>query len=158
MSDESNRPDLITGLVAQIVSDQEVILNRGSDHGVQRGDIFAILDPKTGAISDPVTHEELGGIRRVKITVKASSVAPKVTLARTYRTRRVNIGGSGSSFGGIFGREPAQYVDQVETFELRPEDPRPISRDKSVVSVGDPFEGIRQQRADDSGLLTDAAD
>ena len=138
-------PGAVTGKVAQIVSDQEVILNRGSDQGITEGDYFAILDPKTLEVEDPETSESLGGIRKVKIVVRVTSVAPKLSLARTFRTRRVNVGGNG--YGGIssivaaMGEAP-RWVDEVETFASPEDGPRQISPSESIVRIGDPIEKL----------------
>lgn len=146
----------VTGMVAEIVSDQEIILNRGSEHGLKEGDYFAILDPKANSVRDPETGEPLGGIRKVKIVVRATDVAPKLTLARTFRTRRVNIGGNGSGgLSGILGLygEPPKWVDEVETFALKPDGPRPIAEEESLVAIGDPFERFNYARAEESASV-----
>lgn len=128
----------IEGKVAEIVSDRELILNRGSDHGVEKGMYFNILDTATDSIKDPDSGEVLGGFKRIKISVVAVEVGPKITLAQTFRSKRVNVGGHGINFGSAF-TEP-RYVDRMETLKLDPEAPRPIGPSESAVNVGDPFE------------------
>ena len=131
----------ITGKVAEIVSDRELILNRGSDHGVTKGMYFNILDTTTDSIKDPETGEILGGFKRIKISVVAVEVAEKITLAQTFRSKTVNLGGQGvglSAFAGAF-MEP-KYVERVETLKLDPAAPKPLGASESVVAVGDPFE------------------
>lgn len=146
---ESN--DRIRGKVAEVVSDREVILNRGSIHGVAPGMYFAILNPHTVGVTDPDTEESLGDIRMVKIVVRAVEVAPKITLARTFRTRRVNLGGNGGlGIGGLASalREP-QYVEQVEKLTLDKNAPRKIDPKDSVVDRGDPFESAEPDEVED---------
>ncbi|MFT2691017.1 hypothetical protein [Clavibacter zhangzhiyongii] len=110
----------LRGKVAEVVSDREVILNRGADHGVQVGMYFAILDPGAVGITDPDTNEPLGDIKVVKIVVRAIEVAPKITLARTFRTRTINVGGTGAL--GLRGLASAMqepnFVEKVEKLTL----------------------------------------
>lgn len=131
----------ITGKVAEIVSDRELILNRGSEHGVRKGMYFNILDTATDSIKDPETGEVLGGFKRIKISVVAVEVAEKITLAQTFRSKTVNLGGQGMGLSVIAGAftEP-KYVERVETLKLDPSAPKPIGASESVVAVGDPFE------------------
>lgn len=146
----------VTGVVAEIVSDQEVILNRGSEHGLKAGDFFAILDPKASSVRDPETGESLGGIRKVKIVVRATDVAPKLTLARTFRTKRVNVGGNGTggiaAFMGMYS-DPPKWVDEPETFAFKLDGPRPIAEEESLIAIGDPFERLEYARAEESASV-----
>lgn len=147
----------ITGLVAEIVSDREVILNRGKAHGVSKGMYFNILDPKTIGIKDPETGEPLGGIKKVKITVVAVEVAEKITLAQTFRTQEVNIGGRGG-IAGIYEISsmmvPPKYVEKVETLRLDPSAPKPMGASESVVVKGDPFESGSASDANNTRAVT----
>ncbi|GAA2182258.1 hypothetical protein GCM10009785_20640 [Brooklawnia cerclae] len=146
----------IRGKVAEVVSDREVILNRGSEHGVRPGMYFAILDPDAVGITDPETGETLGDIRIVKIVVRATDVAPKITLARTFRTRRVNIGGSGGLGLGSIARamQEPEYVEQVEKLTLDRNSPRKIDPNDSVVGRGDPFELATPAEVEDIRSIT----
>lgn len=144
----------LQGKVAEVVSDREVILNRGSEHGVRAGMYFAILDPDAVGITDPDTGEELGGIRVVKIVVQAVEIAPKLTLARTFKTRTVNIGGTGtggfSSLAAILATpKPPEYVEQVEKLTLDRNAPKKIDPNDSVVFRGDPFESATPSEVED---------
>lgn len=155
MSNEAD--DRITGKVAEIISDREVILNRGSSHGVVKGMYFNILDPNTIGIKDPETGEELGGIKRVKITVLAVEVAEKITLAQTFRTNRVNVGGKGgfTAYTGLADMmAQPRYVEKVETLRLDPDGPKPMGASESAVAKGDPFELGAATDADNSRAVT----
>lgn len=151
MTDDETR-DRISGKVAEVISDREVILNRGSDHGVEPGMYFAILNPDTVGIPDPDTGEDLGGFRVVKVVVRAIEVAPKLTLARTFRTRTVNVGGTGSSILGMMN--PPKYEEQVEKLTLDANAPRKIAPSESIVHVKDPFEESTREEAQDSRTVT----
>lgn len=69
--------------VAQIFSDEELVINAGSEKGVEEGMIFDIMGMVT--IKDPDTDEELDEIPFIKISVKATSVRPRVSVAETLR-------------------------------------------------------------------------
>lgn len=71
----------IRGLVARLITDEVLAINRGSEHGVQVGDVFAVLDTSAEHITDPETQEDLGSFRRVKVRVRVTAVNEKVSLA-----------------------------------------------------------------------------
>lgn len=145
MSSSEGAP--ISGKVAEIVSDRELILNRGRAHGVEKGMYFNVLDTKTEGIKDPDSGEDLGGFKRIKISVVAVEVAEKITLAQTFRSKKVNIGGRGGLGGFTDMLTEPKIVERVETLKLDPNAAQPIGPSESIVAVGDPFE---------QGLATDA--
>ena len=69
--------------VAQILSEEKLVINAGSEKGVEEGMIFDIMGMVT--IKDPDSDELLDEIPFTKISVKASLVRPKVTVAETLR-------------------------------------------------------------------------
>lgn len=148
--------DKIRGKVAEVVSDRELILNRGSEHGVEAGMFFSILNPNTIGITDPDSGEPLGGIRTVKIVVRAVEVAQKITLARTFRKRTVNVGGSGSSALSSMADflNPPKYVEQVEKLTIDKNAPRKIRPGDSLVDRGDPFEQAEPEDVEDVKTIT----
>jgi len=152
MSDEP----LVTGKVAEIVSDREVILNKGSKDGVTKGMYFSILDPAGIGIRDPDTGEELGGIKRVKISVVAVQVADRITLASTFRTRTVNVGGNArTGLESITNALAApKYVERIERLRLDENVSRPLGESESVVAKGDPFESTDQASAESLPSVT----
>lgn len=146
----------ISGHVAEIVSDREVILNKGFSDGVREGMYFKIIDPAGIDVKDPVTGENLGGIKRIKVVVKAIEVAPRLTLARTFRKRTVNVGGAGrGGFSEISQlMRPEKYVEQVEKLRLDSNASKPIGPSESVVAKGDPFESSSPQEAELAQTVT----
>jgi hypothetical protein len=58
----------IAGSVARV--EDTLILNRGSEHGVEPGMIFAVLSDSGDPIIDPKTGEEIGRLPREKLRVK----------------------------------------------------------------------------------------
>ncbi|PZF63769.1 hypothetical protein DEI81_06645 [Curtobacterium sp. MCBD17_013] len=145
----------VQGKVAEIVSDREVILNRGERDGVEQGMYFAILDPDFVSVTDPDSNEDLGGIRLVKVAVQAVEVAPHLTLARTFRTRTVNVGGTAAGIGSILAAtQPPRYVERVERLTIDESTRRKIDPSESVVGRGDPFEEIDEDDAEDIKSIT----
>ena len=73
--------ELIRGQVAKLVTDSELIINRGRREGVEQGMTFYVLDPTTEHIMDPSTGEDLGGLKRVKARVTVVRVEDRISLA-----------------------------------------------------------------------------
>lgn len=75
----------ITGKVAAILNERELIINRGAEAGVKEGMKFRIVEPQV-TIKDPDTGEALGTLAHEKIRVGIVEVQPKFSKARTYET------------------------------------------------------------------------
>ena len=73
----------------------------GSADGVEVGMYFDVLDPKGEDVKDPDSGEVLGSLDRPKVRVKVTKVQERLSVASTYKTYEVNVGGSGGalSFG-----------------------------------------------------------
>jgi hypothetical protein len=82
----------IEALVAEILNQREVVLNRGLQDGVTIGMRFAILNSKGANIVDPETGEALGSVEVDKAMVKVVRVNQRLSVARTFRT----VGGTQS--------------------------------------------------------------
>ncbi len=129
--------DRIVGKVARVSSDRELIINRGLEHGVEVGMIFRVKGADID-VTDPDTGEPLGQVSRIKVLVRAEEVAEKFCIARTFRTRNVNVGGTnvaGLSLSEMF--QPPKWETRVETLRRDPEADTRMSAAQSVVSVGD---------------------
>jgi hypothetical protein len=92
------------GRVVRLVTDDELIMNLGSAHGVLENMIFDILDPSTQNIIDPDTHENLGSIERVKAQVRVINVSERISLARVHPLR--GRAGVSSASEALMGRKP----------------------------------------------------
>ena len=141
----ATRTELIRGKVARILSTQEVALNVGSEHGVERGMLFDILSPKGLGITDPDTGEELGSVDLPKAQVKVSRVYDKMSVANTYRTKSVNVGGTSSLGMGLdlTARlfQPPKWETRYETFRTKEsfeQDREDLNEEDSYVASGDP--------------------
>lgn len=138
----SNR---IEGRVAQVLTDRELVINRGESHGVEVGMRFAILLDTGVGITDPETNESLGDIERPKTLVKVSQVREKLCVASTYRTKM---------FGGAIAIPSLElFAPQVSVDEklradkdayvqpLEPEESIVKRGDRAVQVIGDEFSG-----------------
>ena len=114
----TNPVEPIRGKVARVLNSREVALNKGSSDGVEVGMIFKILSPAS-AIKDPDTGELLGSIELEKISVEISAVYERVSVASTYRTHKVNVGGIGIGMGLIPPKSlnPPKWETRVESLK-----------------------------------------
>ncbi len=127
----------IEGSVARILNLHELAINRGSDHGVYAGMIFDVLDPKAENITDPDTAEVLGSVYRPKVQVKVFAIEERLCLARTFKSTRTNIGGSGlGGFAKAF--EPPKWVERDETLKTNESTWQDLDESESIVKTGDP--------------------
>ena len=136
--------ELIRGKIAKIMDSRKVALNVGEQNGVETGMLFDILSRKGLGITDPDTGEDLGSIDLAKARVKIVRVYDKFSLATTYRTKRVNVGGVGVgnigdiSLASMF--EPPKWETRRETLKI--EESSEYSSDNldeqdSYVAIGD---------------------
>ena len=127
--------DRVRGLVAELIDDRTLVINRGSDHGVQVGMRFAVLNRKGANVVDPETGESLGSVEIEKVLVKVVRVEPKFAVARTFRT-------FASPFGRLLSapqRETLRTDSATYKHELSEEDSYVKIGDPVVESVGDEF-------------------
>jgi hypothetical protein len=128
--------DRIRGLVAQLIDDRTLVINRGSDHGVQVGMRFAVLNRKGANVVDPETGESIGSVDVEKVLVKVVRVEPKLAVARTFRTFTT---GFGAMFSSTSRRETLRTDSATYKQELSEQDSYIKIGDSVVESVGDEF-------------------
>lgn len=154
----------IVGKVAQVTSDRELIINRGSDHGVSP-DMYFKVKGKDVPVIDPDSEEELGVVSPVKVVVQVDEVAPKFSIARTFRQHQVKVqeateGGAGyyATSGGLRGMfqppAPEKWETRVETLRLDPSKGEPLPETQSVVSPGDVVESVLEGESIDHVTTT----
>ena len=122
----------IEGKIAEILNTRELVINRGSNHGVVPDMEFAVMEPHL-SILDPDTEELLGNLEREKIRVRVFETHPKFSLARTYETFR--------EFApidplGVFS-EQARYITKVRSLNTNPDSFPSLSRGVVNVNIGD---------------------
>ncbi len=131
--------ELIRGKVAQVLNSREIAINVGSAVGVVSGMYFQVLAAPED-IRDPDTDEVLGVIDRPKVRVRVTDVQEKLSVATTYRKRRVNIGGAGilgytSSMADLL--KPAKWVTEYETLKTEEKTWEDLDEEESYVNTGD---------------------
>ena len=130
----------IRGKVARILNSRELALNIGSSDGVKVGMRFDVLDIKGEDISDPDSGEILGSVERPKVRVKVTKVEPRLSVASTFRSKKVNIGGVAE--GGLFDAkklfEPPRWVTTYETLKTEERTWEDLDEEHSFVKTGDP--------------------
>ncbi len=148
MSDDA--PDTVDVKVVDIINDREIALSGGGIQGLEVDDVLRIVSAKPRVIKDP-EGEVLGEIVQTKAVVRVYDVQPKFALARTFRTREVNVGGQGGgvlAFGRIF--DPPKYETRVETLRRDPTKGAPVTNpDDLVVQIGDLAEKVERSSVDD---------
>jgi hypothetical protein len=96
--------EALEGIVARLITDDELLINLGSEEGVEVGYIFKVLDPRTQNVNEPVSGRDLGSIERVKAMVAVVSVSEHLALARKHPRR-----GSGlSATARLLSGEPVR--------------------------------------------------
>lgn len=129
----------IRGKIARVLSAREVVINKGADSGVEIGMVFKILSTKGSEIKDPDTGEALGSVDLVKTSVKITEVQERIAVASTYRSRRVNVGGSGLGSGLFPARlfEPPKWETRLETLKIDDDAIEELDEEDSFVKTGD---------------------
>jgi Restriction endonuclease len=129
----------IEGRVARILNLRELAINRGSSDGVRVGMVFDVLDPKAEDIEDPESGDVLGSVYRPKVQVKVFAVEERLSLARTFKSTRVNLGGSGGLGGLARAFEPPKWVEHHETLKTSESTWQDLDESESMVKTGDPI-------------------
>ena len=136
----STRTNLIRGKIARILGSREVVLNIGREQGVEPGMKFDILYRDGIEIHDPDSGDVLGSIDYSKARIRTTNVYDKVSVASTYQTESVNVGGAlGPDVRKLF--QPPQWETRVETLKTEPSSEQEnTASDKAdnYVAVGDP--------------------
>lgn len=149
----------IRGRVARVLNTREIAINRGSEHGVREGMKFAVLSETGEDIRDPETDEVLGSVYRSKVEVQVVTVKERLSIGRTFKTHRRNLGGGGVG-GAAIARafEPPRWVTEYETLKIEESDWEDISESESYVSEGDPVEEVPNQTDGADAAGTHATD
>lgn len=127
----------IEGKVAQVISERDLAINRGSLAGVEPGMRFKILSSQPSEVRDPDTDELLGTVDLTKVVVEVISVQDNLAVCRTFK--KVTVPGrpgrqgiaspyaslSASIFGdpGVPDSERYQTLRSDESFVVNELDP-----------------------------------
>ena len=124
----------ILGKVARVLSVREIVINVGSEKGVNVGMHFDVMGHVD--ISDPDSDEVIGSLERSKVRVLVTDAQDKLSVATTYRKRTVNT-------FGLFGRAlmPAEWTAEYETLNAG----EATWQDSSSVKTGDPVVQVLEE-------------
>jgi hypothetical protein len=122
----------VRGKVADIEDRYVLVINKGSDDGVEMGMIFAVMDREGAPVKDPDTGTELGRRPIELLRVKVIDVYPRFSRAATYRVTSP-IDGSITSFMQSWGRARIAN-EQVDN--------GPTPESVVTVNIGDPVREI----------------
>lgn len=134
---------MLEGKVASVLNSREVALNIGQEAGVEIGMLFDILAEKPEEVIDPDTGATLGSVNRPKVRVKVCHVDKLLSVATTFRTRRVNVGGTGAFAGALMGASfsralsPPEWVSKTETLKTTERTWEDLEESESYVKTGD---------------------
>lgn len=135
----------IEGKVAELLTERDLVINRGSSDGVKVGMKFKILNPRGSEIRDPDSREILGSVELVKVIVQIVSVDEKLSVGRTFN--KVEVPGRKPSSGYGLGRISELILGDegvpsgVRTETLRSSEPfaqKDLDPSESYVKRGDP--------------------
>ena len=132
----TGQPNLIRGKVARILNARELVLNVGSKQGVELDMLFDVLDPASEDIRDPDTKAVLGSVNHPKVRVKIAIVQENLSVARTYRVKNVNVGGTGLGIRSMF--EPPRWIREYETLKTEEGTWEDLNEEDSFVRNGRP--------------------
>ena len=127
----------IEGLVADVLTNRELAINRGAKHGVEIGMRFRILANRGTDIRDPETGEILGTVEILKTVVKIVDVKENLSVGRTFRTLRQGSNSFGSQSNALTELfKPSTTV--IETLEVDGRFSRAeLTPEESYVKLGD---------------------
>ena len=144
----------IRGKVARILNSRELALNIGTKDGVKLGMKFDVMDTKGENIEDPETGEVLGSLERPKVRVEINRIEERLSVARTFKSRKVNIGGGSGSIALDSVTQyllPPNWVTEYETLKTEEKTWEDIDEEDSYVKSGDPVVQVLQD--DDNRVL-----
>lgn len=131
----------IRGKVAFILNVRELALNVGQQDGTRVGMLFDILDPTGHEIKDPDTGEVIGSVNEPKVRVRIKLVEDRLSIATTYKGKRVNIGGHSrvgiAAILGGFDSSPPEWVTEYETLRTEEETLAELAEEDSYIATGD---------------------
>ena len=139
--------EIIKGQVAKILNSRELVINKGRNDGVYEDTIFTVYDKKGENIKDPATDELLGSVKRPKVDVKVTHVEEKLCIASTFRSKKINVGGSASAdLLGIARRfQPPQYKEVYDSLKTDEQTWEDLDEQGSFVKTGDPVEQVKER-------------
>lgn len=111
----------ITGKIAAILNKYSVVINRGYNDGVDKGDTFYIYT-ELGPFFDPDTNDNLGTTKKIWGKVRVSTLEKRFCIAETDYTPDI------ASLTAVFAGSRVQL----------PVDEREFIKDATKITIGTP--------------------
>jgi hypothetical protein len=122
----------LRGRVAKLVTDQELVINIGSEDGVKTGMIFEVLDQETEDIVDPVTFTTLGSIDRIKARVRVTKVGDHIALAEATSRRDPLLSSAAQVLTGQPSQSSTRLTGNIWPNGVRTKDPVRLFRPSTI--------------------------
>lgn len=118
----TEKPERFPALVAKVIDDFNLIINRGSDHSISKGARFLVYYIDTEELIDPETKESLGHLEIIRGTGIATHVQEKMTTIKSnsYTSRGRTIRRQSGAFAAISG----EIIEEPEKELLPFDEPR----------------------------------
>lgn len=78
------------GKVVRIFDETALLVNLGSNEGLKRGDLLAVVE-RGDEVTDPATGESLGALEFVKAELVASDVQERMSILKTLPARETEV-------------------------------------------------------------------
>jgi hypothetical protein len=145
----------VEGKVAKVLGSNEIVLNRGRNHGVRSGMVFEVFSPEGEEVWDPDTGETLGTVEDIKAQAEVTEVKERLSVARLQQTTgspfgAVDIGEMQENLQRMFGQMFGDDV-RIQSFGAPGGDPDLESmlggplQDLSKVQVGDAAREVKRR-------------
>jgi hypothetical protein len=105
----------VIGKIAAILSPVKVVINKGSEDGVEKGDYFVIYS-EIGPFADPDTKQELGSTKQSWGRVKVTIVEKRFCVAETEAQLRNPFVNVARILGGGM-EQPQLPVDETQMWQ-----------------------------------------
>ena len=148
--------DKIQGTVLRVLSDQDVVIDKGQEDGVSEGDYIAISGDADSNLEFSENGKESGKLITFKASLRVTQVTDNLAIASTYRMVDVNVGGMGFGLTNSPGlaqlTSPPKHERRIQKIESNEKLDAQISQRKVKVENGDIFYVVPKHVAD-SGFL-----
>jgi hypothetical protein len=123
---KSNYP----AVVARVNDEYTLVINRGSEHGVTKGDNFLVYYVDPEELTDPETGESLGYLEIIRGTGTVTHVQPKMATIKSNRV--VSKGRIIRRQTGILSSFNGEVVEEPEKEAMPFDDPNVGDKVKPV--------------------------
>jgi hypothetical protein len=82
---DSNMGKKFPATVVKVIDEYTVVINRGADHGITKGDAFLIYFIEPEELIDPDTGDSLGQLEIIRGTASATHVQAKMATIKSNR-------------------------------------------------------------------------